>query len=152
MIFACEPISDALIAEMIPLWEMHYQELHDQFYGPLNPNVEVYKKMSESDSLRIFTVREQAWLYGYQIFFVGTHPHSQQSTEATQDILYMHPITRKGMAGIQFLKWCCDYLKNEGVDVMHQRISAKNNFGKIFERMGFELADLTYSRRLQEVA
>lgn len=152
MKFERETYSDILLDEMVPLWTAHYNEISDKFYGPLDPDIAIYSKMNLVDSLRIYTAREGDALLGYQVFFIGTHPHSRHSIEATQDLIYLAPSARKGLTGYRFIDWCCGELRKEGVQVVHQRISARHNFGSVLERMGFELEDLTYSRRLSEVA
>jgi hypothetical protein len=152
VIFAREQYSASLVAEMRPLWETHYAETHDDKYGPLDPDMSFYEKAQ--GILRIFTARRDGVLVGYQVYFVMNDPHSRASVQAVQDILFVHPSAR-GTDGYRFMKWCVAELEREGVDVIHQRIPARHDFGHILERMGFELSDLTYAkrvRRLQEVA
>jgi len=154
MRFALEPYSEELVREMRPLWEEHHDEI-PQLDMPLDPDLETYDLMQKSGTLRIFTARlggaADAWdsmLVGYQIFFVMNHPHRRYSLEATQDILYLEPEVRKGIVGVKFIRWCDEQLKAEGVKTIFHQISAKNDFGKIFTRMGYELMDLTYARRV----
>jgi len=54
-----------------------------------NPNVGVYEASDKSGALRIFTARQVELLVGYQIFFVCSHPHTMQSIQAVQDILFI---------------------------------------------------------------
>lgn len=149
MRFSTERYSDTLVNEIMPLLSRHYRELADEFYGPLNPDLAIYKKMDEMGALRIFTIRDENILVGYQIFFLGTHPHSKDFYEATQDVMYLTPEARRGLTGYKFLKWCTEQLATYSVNVIHQRISARNDFGPILERMGFQLEDLTYSKKLE---
>jgi len=147
MKFARENFSAELVAEIRPLLESHDQEI-PQFHMPLDPDFILYKAMDAGGVLRIFTLRFDTVLRGYQIFFVHSHPHRKTSKEATQDILYVVPGYRKGLAAIKFMKWCDEELAKEGVKMIHHPIDARHDFGLIFKRMGYELADLTYSRRL----
>lgn len=145
MNFQREPYSEALTGEMRPLWQRHFEETAAFQHIPLNPKLSIYHACAKVGSLRIYTARMSGSLCGYQIFFVSPHPHSQQSIQAVQDILYLDQDLRMGLAGYRFLKWCVNELKAEKVQVIHQRISAKKDFGRMFERMGFHLEDLVYS-------
>lgn len=151
MKFARENYSTELIAEMVPLWKEHYSEIADPIYQKLNPDLGIYKTCNERGVLRIFTARQKNSLIGYQVFFVGPHPHHRESIQAQQDILFVSPSARVGLNGYRFIKWCADELRKEGVQIVHQRISAHHDFGPMLKRMGYELEDLTYSKQLQEV-
>lgn len=152
MNFAAEEYSLQLIADMMPLWKAHHAETADKFYGPLNPDLFVYEQAAEAGMMRIFTVRDEVGsLHGYQVLFVSHHPHSRDSLQAVQDVLYLCQDARKGLVGYRFIKWCGEQLRAEGIDIVHQHISAKHDFGAILTRMGYELEDLVYSKRLQEV-
>ena len=147
MKFAREEYSLQLVSDMMPLWKSHYAETHDEMYGPLNPDLGFYEKAQ--GIMRIFTVRDDAGsLHGYQVFFVMNDPHSMGIVQAVQDILYLCKDSRKGLAGYKFIKWCSEQLEAEGVDLIQQRISARHDFGPVLQRMGFELEDLTYTKRL----
>lgn len=148
MKFAIEAYSEELVSEMLPLWKDHYRETHDEIYGKLDPDIGMYERLWENHSLKIYTVRDEAGrLHGYQIFFVSPDLHSVGFTQAVQDILYLCPDSRHGFVGYKFMKWCVEQLAGD-VDSIHQRIPARNDFGAIFERMGFRLEDLVYSRRV----
>ena len=144
MNFAQESFSWKLVEEIKPLLVDHHEEVPG-VNAPLDPDFLVYATCEKIGVLRIFTVRDDLKLVGYQIFMVSKHPHSKDSLQANQDILYLSPDSRKGLLGYRFIKWCASQLINEGVKVVHQHISAKNNFGRILERIGFHLEDLTYS-------
>lgn len=153
MRFQREQYSNELVQEMMPLWHAHHAETSDILYGPLDPDMRSYELSALAGLIRIYTVRVAGKLQGYQVFFVSHHPHSKESIQAIQDILFIHPSVRKGLIGYRFIRWCGNQLQNEGVNIVHQRISARNDFGRILTRMGYVLEDLTYSKRLtQEVA
>jgi len=152
MRFTRERYSEALADEMLPLWNDHHRETANKFYGPLNPQLETYLACDKNGCLYIFTARNKGILVGYQVFIVSEQLHSRDQIQAVQDVLYLKPEYRKGLTGYKFMKWCINELKNEGVDVVHQVISARNDFGKILERMGFQLEDLTYAKLLQEAS
>jgi hypothetical protein len=147
MNFAREPYSLGLITDMIPLWHRHQQESAAYPDIKLNPNLTIYQNSDVAGTLRVFTARHAGKLVGYQVFFVVKHPHSQQSLQANQDIVYMEPEVRRGLNGYRFIKWCSDQLLAEGCEVVYQHINAKRSLGRLLERMGYELVDLVYGRK-----
>lgn len=152
MMFARESYSDRLVEEMLPLWKDHHAETAPHYHMALEPNLMAYEQMASSGALRIFTVRNGAnSLHGYQVMLVSPHPHSIRSLQAVQDILYICPQFRKGLTGYRFIKWCGDQLRAEGVQIVHQHISARYDFGHLLNRLGYELEDKVYSKNLREV-
>lgn len=145
MNFAHEPYSDALIEEMRPLWKRHFEEIAAFQNISLDPDLSIYQRTATAGVLRIYTARMFGSLCGYQVFFISPHPHSKQSIQAVQDILFLDLDLRVGLTGYRFIKWCVQELKREGVQVIHQHISAKKDFGHLFKRLGFHLEDLVYS-------
>lgn len=147
MRFQREEYTTALMDEMGPLLEDHNRE-NTQLDVPLDPDFEAYQRIHASGCLRIYTARLSNILVGYQVFIVSNHPHRRTSLEATQDSLYLDPEVRQGMAGVKFIKFCDAELEKENVRVIHHPIDAAHNFGRIFERMGYQLMDLTFSRKV----
>lgn len=99
-------------------------------------------------NLRVYSARsgEKNLLVGYAVFFVRHNMHYADSLQATQDILFVQKEFR-GRGG-EFIAWCDYQLKKEGVQAVYQHVKAKHNFGKLLERMGYELVDLIYTKRL----
>lgn len=142
MRYAREPYSVGLVEEMKPLLRKHHAEIANGLYGEFNPDISFYE--AAQHMLRIFTMRHEDRLIGYQIYFILGDPHSVGRVQAVQDVLFVEKQARQGMAGYRFMNWCVVQLREE-VDVIVQRISARNDFGKLFERMGFVLEDLNYA-------
>lgn len=143
--FAREAVTALLIEEIKPLLKEHHKEIPGVESVPFDPDYEMYFRLEKSGILRVFTLRDGPTLCGYQVFMVIKHPHSKDSLQANQDILYLKPAVRKGLLGYRFVKWCSEQLRNENVKVIYQHISARNDFGHLLERMGFKLQDLVYS-------
>lgn len=141
MKFAREIYSAELWDEIAPLLERHYAETASSVYGPLKPDRMFYEKAWWM--MRIFTIRQERRLVGYQIFFILGDPHSEGRTQAVQDVLYVERWARQGLTAYRFMKWCITQLTD--VQVVIQRIPAGKGFGRILERMGFHLEDLSYA-------
>lgn len=145
-VFDSEPYSFALASEMMPLMVEHFKETKVLDGITFNPDLQIYANLHTAGVLRIFTARISGKLVAYQVFFVMRHPHSRDSVQANQDILYVDKPYRKGWFGYRFIKYCSDKLLSDGVQVVFQRISAKHDFGPVLERMGYRLIDLTFAR------
>lgn len=132
--------------EMKPLTVLHYEEIAHYKDIPLEPDLEMYHRIEEQGCLRLYTVREEGELIGYSIFFLKENPHYKSSLQANQDIVFIRK-DKRGQ-GREFLAWCDDQLKSDGVDVVYHHVKAAHNFGPLLERQGYNLVDLIYGKRL----
>lgn len=144
--FQREKLQD-IFDEMLPLFERHWEEI--TFYKDikLDVNTEAYYEMEDSGRLRIYTAREKdGKLIGYGAYMMRQNIHYKSSYQALQDVLFIDK-EKRGFGG-KFILWCDNQLKKEGVQVVYQHIKASHNWGKMAERLGYELQDLIYSKRL----
>lgn len=152
MEFQRESITTKLIDEMRPLLQSHFVEIAHYQDIPLDPDFSTYRSAEVAGLLRVFTARmpETYELIGYAIFFVRFNLHYQASLQAVQDVLFLHPIVRGKMLGAKFISWCDEKLKAEGVQIVYHHVKSDHNFGPLLERMGYELVDYIYGRRLDK--
>lgn len=135
--------------EIPPLLKDHWQEIAAFKDIPLNPNVESYCSLEDAGMLRCYTVRNNAELIGYSIFVVNFNPHYQDSLQANEDVIFVHPGHRKGRVGLMLIRYCEQELKKEGVQVLyHHAKAAHPKLGSILERCGYQLMDKIYAKRL----
>lgn len=146
--FAAESYSTELLIEMTPLWARHHKEVEQIRGMTLEPNLSMYAALSAAGVLRIFTARQEKELVGYQVFTITKHPHFKDMTQATMDILYLSPAARLGWMGYHFLKFVDDEFRKEGVNLLFRGISARHDFGPVLERIGYDLVDYIFLRRL----
>ena len=144
--FGKEALNPAFFDEIKPLISEHWEEIAHFKDIPLDPDFDLYQKIQDSGNIRVFTVREEDKLVGYALFFTKVNLHYKSSNQAVQDILFIHPDHRG--CGAKFIIWCDEQLKAEGVQAVYQHMKAKHNFGEMLERIGYELQDLIYVRRL----
>lgn len=135
-----------VIGEIEPLLHKHWHEIAHYKDIPLNPDWSRYIQVEEAGALRVFTVRKNEKLIGYCVYLLNKNMHYKDSLQALQDILFIDPEHRGG--GMKFLKWCDEQLRLEGVQAVYQHIKLKHNFGPMLERLGYELVDLIYAKRL----
>lgn len=138
---------DAVLGEIRPLLESHWDEIAHFREFPLDPAWDEYRKAEDRGALRIFTARCGQTLVGYLIYVVGPGLHYQSTIQAVQDIYFVMPSCRGGL-GRRLLRFADASLKEEGVQVTYQHVKAKHNFGPLLERQGYELIDLIYGKRL----
>lgn len=152
MIFAQETY-EMIHEEIKPLIAKHYEEIAKYKDIPLDPDWSTYQAMESLGILKIFSCRLPATeemgkgeLVGYALYFVRKHLHYSSMLLAQQDILFIAKEHRgKGMV---FIDWCDQRLKEMGCDVTMQHVKSTHNFGRMLERIGYELMDLIYTRRL----
>lgn len=134
---------------MEPLLYMHWKEIAHYQDIPLEPAWEKYEQLADEGAIRVYTARdEDGLLIGYSVYFLRYNLHYRSSLNALQDILFVHP-NHRGMGG-KFIKWCDEQLKEEKVQAVYHHVKAAHNFGPLLERMGYELVDLIYARRLDK--
>jgi hypothetical protein len=149
MRFQKESFTEELFEEAYPLLFQHWREIAHYQDIPLDPNLEGYMAANEAGGLRVYTARDnEGVLVGYAVFIVRRNLHYSSSLQAIQDILYIAP-TRRGLGGY-FIHWCDDRLKEEGVQVVYHHVKEAHNFGALMERLGYELVDHIYARRLDQ--
>lgn len=148
--FAQESLTVMMWPELLPLVKAHYEEIAHHKDIALDPGIAAYANFIGAGMLRLYTVRDLCGtLHGYAVFIVSPNIHYQGCLQANQDVLYVRP-EKRGWTGIKFLKWIDKRLKKDGVQLVRHHLKAKEgqNFGKVLERMGYELVDLVYDRRL----
>lgn len=144
--FKSEKIVDVL-EESKTLLQKHWEEIAHYKDIPLEPDYEQYLKLESIGATRSFTARtEDGILIGYAVFFIKHNIHYKSSLQALQDIIFVDKKYR-GL-GFMFIKFTDEQLKLEGIQVVYQHVKAKYNFGPLLDRLGYELVDLIYAKRL----
>ena len=148
LIFQREQFTQALGEEGIPLAQMHNAEVGGVTAGVrVRVPQELYETLQASDSLRIYTLREDAELKGYNVFVVMNHPQFQARV-AQHDSMFIHPSVRHGFNALKFLRWCDEQLKAEGTQFVFQHVTAQLDFSPILLRMGYKPHETIYSKQL----
>ncbi len=118
----------------------HWEEVGHYRDIPIDMKWDTYDLLQKGNKLRCFTVRQvlnqefnEHILAGYAFFIVDNHLH------------------RKPYRGIgkEFLSWCDEQLKNEGVVTVTHHTKPWFNYGNLFEALGYEKSETIWSRRLK---
>jgi GNAT superfamily N-acetyltransferase len=84
------------------------------------------------------------------IFFLRPNMHYRRSLQAAQDVLYLHPDYRRGMAGVTLIRVAETRLRAEGVQVIYHHAKRTNRVGELLERLGYEHVENVYAKRLDK--
>lgn len=134
--------------EIMPLLERHWREIARYQDIPLDPDEDRYLGLEEAGILRCYTCRVGEELVGYGIYVVQANAHYKGSLQAHQDVLFLAPEYRKSRIGVGLIRFADDELRAEGVQCVYQHVKEAHNFGPLLERLGYELVDHIYGRRL----
>lgn len=147
MRYQAEQIS-RLWDEARPLLVAHWREIARYPDIPLAPDIQGYRAIEDSGQLRCYTVRDDERLVGYAVFIVRPNPHYCGSIQASQDVLFLDPQYRRGMAGVRLIRFAEEQLRTEGVQVIYHHAKRTNRVGELLLRLGYELVDEVYAKRL----
>lgn len=132
--------------ELRPLLPLHWQELAlNKDKVPLDPQYDIYLARDSRGELLFVTLREAGVLVGYFIGFIAPGLHYRTCLTCHMDIFYVHPEHRGSAAGMQLFQFVQAELKRRGVDRFFVGSKVHFDCGWMFERLGFELVERTYS-------
>lgn len=139
---------DCAHADAAELIQLHYAEIAPyQDLFKINCNVAFYRKLEQSGALRVVTARHSGRLVGYFIFIAARHPHYDDVMVANEDMKFVHPDYRGG-TGFKLIRFAEQHARALGCKVIFQRSKAKSNHGEMYRRLGYELMDEIYAKRL----
>ena len=136
--------------EIQGLLQAHYEEIAHYQDIPLDPDQEAYMAAEAQGQLRVYTVRDTTKLVGYGVFFVKRNIHYRSSIQAVQDILFLSPEYRKGRVGVRLIQHAEKALAAEGVQAVYHHVKRTNQVGRLLARLGYELIDEVYGKRLDQ--
>lgn len=138
--------------EAMPLMLSHYEEVAHYQDIALSPDIITYERLDQMGVLKVYTARVEGRLVGYACFMVKTNPHYSESLQAVQDVLFVLPEYRASRIGIGLIKHCDAELRQLGVQVVYQHVKCKESldFSPLLERIGYELIDRIYGKRLDQ--
>lgn len=134
--------------EVAPLLARHWEEVAHYQDIPLEPDREVYEGLEARGQLRCFTARDCGQLAGYAVFLVRPNMHYKSSLQAVQDVLFLAPEYRRGRVGISLLQFSEQRLAAEGVQAVYHHVKRTTQVGRLLGRLGYELIDEVYGKRL----
>lgn len=144
--FEVESFTESL-PELKPILPLHYEELAlDKDKVPLSPQYDIYEAREALGELIFVTAREAGELIGYFIGFVAPGLHYSTCLTCTMDIFYIHPEHRGSNFGFELFDFVEKELKRRGVDRWFVGSKCHLDASWLFERLGFDRVEITYSK------
>lgn len=141
-------LARAIDAGVEDLLIRHWEEIAlNQDDTPLAPNWGAYRILEQSGVLRMVAARRAGVLVGYNIFTAQPPLHYNTSFWAVNDVLYLDPAERHGMAGARMIRASEPMLKALGVQRVfyHTKIHVHLGQGKARGTVGNLLMKLGYA-------
>lgn len=136
--------------EVAPLLDAHWREIAlDQDTVNLDPLWESYEVIENVGAFVCVTARDDGLLVGYAAYIVARHLHYQQMVVAENDVFFLHPGYRKGLAGPKMFKAAEKILADLGVHKIVNKVKLHHDVGAVFERMGYRPIERIYVKDLR---
>jgi len=128
----------------------HWDELAlDKLLFQRDLDHEKYFTLEKQGMLHVVTARDEGDLVGYIICFVMPHLHYKSSgLVALADMYFLLREYRKGGLGVRMFREMEWGLMERGVIRAHMSCKVKEDHTRLFEAMGWELTDYTFSKVL----
>jgi GNAT superfamily N-acetyltransferase len=144
--FAIEPfrqVYDEMKALLVP----HYEEVaKDKHLFRLAVDESFYDAIQARGNLVIVTARHEGRLAGYFVWFTAQHPHYKNVRVAEEDVHFMLPEYRRGMAGYMLIKRAVELVGTVGVKHWKAREKIGHEHPALWKRLGFKPTDVVYAK------
>lgn len=131
------------------LFALHRQEVgKDLDLMVLNIDEGYYTRGAEFGRLVVVGARHNGILVGYFLWSIAHHPHYKDVFCAQDDVHYLHPKHRRGLAGYFLLKAAIRALPRFGVQYCYVREKIGHEHPALMKRLGLQPLDITYSGKV----
>jgi len=140
----------AIVDELLPLFERHYEEVGQKSL-PLDIDYEKYRMMAYAGILHVTTVRYERKLVGYNLTILTGGLHYKSSLQAFNDMHYLLPEYRKGYTWSKLLDFFEKEMVALGVKLTLTGVKAINGKfpkRKILERRGYEASEMLFIKKI----
>lgn len=157
-LFAWETLDAALADGLADLVALHWEEAAtDKDAFPMAPDWPGYRATERAGALKILTFRRGAALLGYNIFFVQPTLHHRNSLWAINDLIYLDPDHRRGLAGARLIREAearlrllgvkkIAYASKPHVHLGHGKVGA--TLGDLLVKLGYKHAESIFDKVL----
>lgn len=128
-----------VIDELCVMLELHYEELTlDKHIVKLDPDWARYSDMEHAGIFHFLSAREDEKLVGYSAFFINQSLHYKSLRVAQNDVMFLHPSKRNGMAGIRLIKESEKMVSDLGANKIMFHCKYSNDLKQILIRLGYK--------------
>lgn len=143
--FELETFRDDVIEEMEQLVLEHWKEVGGSETKPVVV-WDVYQKAEGLGLVKLFTARDSGVLVGYGVFSLAPDIHHGNELKAIQDVFYLAKDSRKGYAGLEFIRFCDEMLVGMGAKKIRHEVTEANNWGAVLEYIGYSKKSTIYEK------
>lgn len=148
LIFTVESMPHFL-REGKPLFVKHYEEIaKDKDVFKLDEDTDYYQRNADAGKAFVVGARLGNKLVGYMIWHVHHHPHYKDVLCAQDDVHFLLPEYRRGLAGYLLLKNAIALLRKLGVQYCYVREKIGHEHPAVMKRLGLKPLDITYAGKL----
>lgn len=137
-----------VIPDIAALMRRHWTEVGHYEDMPIDPDFERYQQLESVGVLRVYTARARQELVGYATYLVALGLHYRTVMMGQEATVYLAPEYRKGLTGMRFMKFIDSELIADGVTHLSKHVKQRRDHGKLLERMGYQLQDTIYTKKL----
>lgn len=131
------------------LIDLHWQDIAlNKDKIKLNPDWDRYEEAEKNGDLKIFTARSNDQLVGYFACLISVSLHYKDHIFAHNDVLFLHPDYRKGLAGWRLMKFAEQCLRDDGVSLLMVNTKIHKPFDVLLQRLGYTHIENLYSKAL----
>ena len=140
-----------------PAWLLndHYNEnaVHKDVLTRPSPQLKIYQEAWQKGELIYVTMRaeESNELVGYATLFLRPHPHYGVPV-AVDDLHYLVPHRRSLGLGKMLIEFAEREAAARGAKIICMRDKAGQEHAPMWDKMGYRLTDLVYTKDLRDVA
>ena len=135
-------------AEVMPIFERHWQEFQGGSGVPFDPNIEMYNTLQDAGFLLYVTVRDAGELVGYWLGMLVYSLHSKNQLVCNCDSMYLMPECRNG-TGKRMLKKVEELARDAGAVRFVVGTCVRFPLDRWLERLGFKAEDHVFLKELK---
>lgn len=146
MLFKIETVSE-IVDDIIPLNKAHYEEVFPGARFPLKIDYNKYVKLNELGLFKIFGLRDDGKLVGYNGFWVTDRIHCNDEKMAVNDIFFIEPSYRGKITG-EFIDYCETELKALGVHRICYNAPIGTKLGAVVSKKNYSLWEQVFTKEV----
>lgn len=152
VVFAVEKFDDCY-QEATALLKAHWHEIAMfKDLQILDPDLEKYRAGDRLGQIVVITVRDadSMELVGYHVSILSKMLHYKTVVSSLDDVHYLRPDYRQGTIAVRMIKFAEDEARKRGAHLSIARAKAKSQHGALYTRLGYQLSDEVFLKRLDQ--